>query len=256
LLAAIGVEEDISNEAFPFMTWRTLHLSNGVSVRALRVTFVGELGYELHISTEQMSSAYAALWNAADRHPELDAVPAGYRVLETLRLEKGYRVWGSDLGPQTNPLEAGLAFCCKWDKPGGFIGDEALKAIKAAGGPKRKLVCFTLDDDARISNSALGFTDAKADAELNLKSTDPLLLYGNEAITHEGVVVGYSTSAGFGYSVGRHIIYGFIPSHIADQKAEMTVGSFQLNAYGTRVNITKQPMNKALYDHKREKILM
>ena len=258
LLEAMGVEIDISNEAFPFMTWKALPLACGITVRAMRVTFVGELGYELHIPAESMSTVYSAVFRAAEQQPELGVTPAGYRILETCRLEKGYRVWSSDLNQQTTPLEAGLAFCCKWDKPGGFIGREALLEQKKQGGAKRKLACFTLDDEKSITAGALGLTDIKADAALGISEDEQLYLYGNEAVTFEGKVVGYSTSAGLGYTVGKHIVYGFIPTELADRfaKSPAPKGAFQINAYGKLVNMTMHKANQSLYDPKREKILM
>ena len=239
------------------MTWRGVQLSCCVTVRALRVTFIGELGFELHVPMEQMHALYAALWSTAQAHPSLGVRNAGYRVLETLRLEKGYRVWGSDLSPYITPLEAGLAFCCKWGKNGGFIGEEALQRVKAEGGPRRKLCCFTVADGALLSNAALGFThpDPAVDAALHLRSHDPLQLYGNEAVSYEGRVVSQSTSAGFGYSVNQTIVYAYLPAEIADIK-DAPLGSFHINAYGSQVPLIKQPNNRALYDHKREKILM
>lgn len=257
LLEAVGIESDISHASFPFMTCRDAWLACGVRARLLRVTFVGELGFELHVPAEQAHLVYSALFDAVSKHPELGVVPGGYRVLETLRLEKAYRVWGSDLGPQTNPLEAGLAFCCKWDKPNGFIGDRALMAIRERGGPSRRLVCFTVAEEASLSNEALGFTDAKSDAELDLEPSDPLVLSGNEAVTLAGQVVGYSTSAGFGYAVGKHIVYAFLPRELADRPIDQdATNAFHLNAYGMQVRLVRHPNNRALYDHKREKILV
>lgn len=114
LLEAAGVEENISNASFPFMQWRQLTIA-GCSLRALRVTFVGELGYELHVPVEFARTLYEELWHAGQ---SFGVVNAGYKCIESLRLEKGYRVWGSDLTPDTNPYEAGLGFCVKLDKVG------------------------------------------------------------------------------------------------------------------------------------------
>jgi sarcosine dehydrogenase len=249
LIQALGVEEDISNGAFPFMTWQSIQLACGVTVRALRVTFVGELGYELHVPMEMLEAVYTSLWRTAQAHRELGVRNGGYRCLETLRLEKGYRVWSSDLNPQTNPLEAGLGFCCKFGKQGGFIGEQALEKLKKEGGPSRKIVCFTIDNASLLSNKSLGFQspDAQVDAELNISPSDPLFLYGNEAIRHvqSGKIVSYSTSAGFGYTVGEHIIYAYLPRQMADQKEGFgAVGEFEVNAFGTWVPMTRHTLNR------------
>ena len=254
LLQKLGVEEDLSHEALPFMTSRILQFSNGISARALRVTFIGELGFELHLPMEQTGQMYAALWKAAQSDPTLFVRNGGYRILESLRLEKGYRVWGSDLNPQCSPLEAGLGFCCAWDKPGGFIGEQALKAVKSSGGPTRKLVCFTIENDDALSNESLGFSAPDVDPSLGINASDALFLYGNEAVSYRGKVVGYSTSAGFGYTVGRHIVYAFLPTELADLKGNPE--GFTLNAYAREVPLKKEVNNKALYDPKRERILI
>lgn len=140
LLEATGVEQDISNAEFPFMQWRQLNIA-GCPVRALRVTFVGELGYELHVPVEFALTLYEHLWKTG-QGTQFSVVNAGYKCIESLRLEKGYRVWGSDLTPDTNPYEAGLGFCVKLDKPGGFIGREALLKVKQVCLPRSPLRCL------------------------------------------------------------------------------------------------------------------
>jgi glycine cleavage system aminomethyltransferase T len=126
--------------------------------------------------------AYKFLTAAADSTNPRLAIPGGSRSLETLRLENGSRVCGSDLSPQISPLEAGLGFCCKFGKAGGFIGEEALMRMKHAGGPQRQLVCFTLAIEADLSNAALGFVDAASNTRLHLRPGDLLTLIGNEAV--------------------------------------------------------------------------
>ena len=99
-------------------------------VRALRVTYVGELGWELYCPTEYGLGLWRALWEAGEPH---GIVAAGYRAIDSMRLEKGYRVWGADITPDETPYEGGVGFCVKLDKEGGFIGREALAEAKEAG---------------------------------------------------------------------------------------------------------------------------
>ena len=120
-------------------------------VRALRVTFVGELGWELYASSEYGAALWETVW-AAGRSTVWS--PAGYRAIDSMRLEKGYRVWGSDLTAETTPYEAGLGFCVKLDKPGGFEGRDALLAAREAGGPTRRLRAIVLDDPTPWSSAA------------------------------------------------------------------------------------------------------
>ena len=120
---------DLSNAAFPFMTAQEISVAD-VPVRALRVTFTGELGWELYAPAEYGLGLWTTLWEAGREH---GLVAGGYRAIESLRLEKGYRVWSTDITPETTPYEAGLGFCVKLDKPGGFEGREALVAREGAG---------------------------------------------------------------------------------------------------------------------------
>ena len=133
--------DDVSNEAFPFATWRKIAIG-GAIVRALRITYVGELGWELHVPTEHTLSVYQRLLAAGRAH---GLANAGYRAIESLRLEKGNRAWGTDIGPDYSPLEAGLGWAVKLKTNLPFLGREALMSQKAK--PLRKrLACFTLDD--------------------------------------------------------------------------------------------------------------
>ena len=122
--------DSLSNEDFPYMTMREITVGD-VPVRALRVTFVGELGWELYCPTEYGAGLWRALWEAGQPH---GLVAGGYKAIDTLRLEKGYRVWAADITPDETPYEAGLGFCVKLDKDGGFIGRDALAAEPATGG--------------------------------------------------------------------------------------------------------------------------
>ncbi len=172
---------DLSDLAFPFMTAQELTVGD-VPARAVRVTFVGELGWELYASTEYGAALWRTLWAAGQ---EDGLLACGYRAIESLRLEKGYRVWSSDVTPETTPYEAGLGFCVKLDKPGGFIGADALRAAKAAG-PARRLACLTVDDPRRV-------------------------VLGSEPVRVAGSVVGRVTSGGYGYTVERSIAYAYLP---------------------------------------------
>ena len=172
---------DLGDAAFPFMTAQQISIGP-VPVLAQRVTFVGELGFELYTPTEYGAALWNSLWSAgADR----GLVAAGYRAIESLRLEKGYRVWSSDLTPETDPLSAGLGFCVAWDKPGGFLGREALIAIRDAG-PAQKLCCFVLDDPTAV-------------------------VLGGEPVRVGDEIVGRVTSGGFGFTVQASIGYGYLP---------------------------------------------
>src|SRR5882672_2643101 len=114
----------------------------GSPVRALRVTYVGELGWELHLPVETASAVYDAL-KAAGK--PFGIANAGYRAIESLRLEKGYRAWGSDIGPDHTPLEAGLGWAVKFAKGIPFLGRDALSEQKAQS-PKKQLACYTMED--------------------------------------------------------------------------------------------------------------
>ena len=126
--------QSLASEDFPYMSVREITVGD-VPVRALRVTYVGELGFELYCPTEYGLTLWRTLWEAGEPH---GLVAGGYRAIDSLRLEKGYRVWGADITPDETPYEGGLGFCVKPDKPGGFIGREALaeaRARQAAGLP-------------------------------------------------------------------------------------------------------------------------
>jgi 4-methylaminobutanoate oxidase (formaldehyde-forming) len=152
-----------------------------VPVRALRVTFVGELGWELYASTEYGLTLWETLWQAGRAH---GMVAGGYRAIESMRLEKGYRVWGSDLTAETTPFEAGLGFAVKLDKPGGFCGRDALLAARQEG-LTRRIRAIVLDS--------------------------PEVVLGNEPVRVDGDVVGRVTSGGYGYSVDASIAYAYLP---------------------------------------------
>jgi sarcosine dehydrogenase len=170
--------DDVSNSAFPFGHIRKISIA-GAQVRALRVTYVGELGWELHTPLTQTGAVFDALM-AAD--PDLR--PAGYRALESLRLEKGYRAWSSDITPNDTPFEAGLGWAVKMQGNTQFLGRAALDLI--TGQPlKKRMAGFTVADPAAV-------------------------LVGRETILRDGQPVGYLTSGGYGYTIGKSIGFGYV----------------------------------------------
>jgi 4-methylaminobutanoate oxidase (formaldehyde-forming) len=170
----------LSNSAFPYMTAQPLSVGD-VPVLALRVTYVGELGWELYCPTEYGQRLWDTLWDAGQ---EVGLLAGGYRAIETLRLEKGYRYWSADIGPDYTPFEAGLGFAVKLDK-GDFIGRSALLKQKAVG-LERKLCCLTVTDPTALAT-------------------------GNEPVRHGGRVVGWITSGGYGFAVRQSIAYAYLP---------------------------------------------
>ena len=171
---------DMSDAAFPFATSQEIELGYAI-VRASRITYVGELGWELYIPTEFMTGVYDAIVEAGDA---FELVHAGYHALNSLRMEKGYRHWGHDITDEDTPLEAGLGFAVKLNKPGGFIGREALMRQKA-GGLKQRLVQFLLT------------------------SPEPLL-YHNEPIWRGDVIVGYIRSGMYAHTLGAAAGLGYV----------------------------------------------
>jgi sarcosine dehydrogenase len=207
-------QNDVSNEAFPYLAAREIRVGYA-PVLALRVTYAGELGWELHVPSEYALHVYEALWNAGQ---DLGVANAGYRALDSLRLEKGYRYWSSELSPDTNPYEAGLGFAVSLKK-GDFIGRNALEKIRKEG-VKRKLACFLMD----------GFVP----------------LHGGEAILHEGRVIETVTSGGYGHTIAKSIAYGFVPA------APLHGGYFEVESFGVRY--PARLSERAPYDPDRRKI--
>lgn len=171
---------DLSNEGFPFMTAREIDVGYAW-VLAYRVTFIGELGWELHVPATQAVQTYDLLMEAGR---DLGLRNAGMQTLNSLRLEKAYRDFGIDVDNTDNPIEAGLGFAVKLDKPGGFIGRDALAAIRAQGVPKTRMLQFLLKDP------------------------EPLM-YGNEMIYLGDRQVGYIQVGGYGHSLGGAVGIGF-----------------------------------------------
>jgi 4-methylaminobutanoate oxidase (formaldehyde-forming) len=173
--------EDLGNEAFPYMSLRETTIGN-VPVRALRVTYVGELGWELYCPSEYGAGLWRTLWEAGEPH---GIAAGGYRAIDSMRLEKGYRVWGADITPDETPYEGGVGFCAKLDKEGGFVGREALVEAKERG-PRNRLRCLVLEDPHSIA-------------------------LGNEPVRVGGRICGRVTTGGYGYTVERSLAYAYLP---------------------------------------------
>jgi 4-methylaminobutanoate oxidase (formaldehyde-forming) len=202
---------------FPYMSTRELAVGD-VPVRALRVTFVGELGWEVYCPTEYGAGLWRALWAAGEPH---GMIAGGYRAIDSMRLEKGYRVWAADITPEETPFEAGLGFCVK--RNGGFLGASALELDAPGGPPKpaRRLRCLVLEDPRSVA-------------------------LGNEPVRLDGAVLGRVTSGGYGYTVERSIAYAYLP-------AEVEIGTkVEVDIFGEWVGgeVAKEP----LYDPKGERV--
>jgi 4-methylaminobutanoate oxidase (formaldehyde-forming) len=188
-------QADLSNEAFPYLRARDLAVG-AVPCLALRVTYVGELGWELYCPMEFGLRLWDTLWEGGNGH---GLVPGGYKAIDSLRLEKGYRVWGADITPDDNPFEAGLGFAVKLDKQE-FVGREALVAARESE-PERRLACLVLDDPRAVA-------------------------LGSEPVRVEGETAGRVTSGGYGYSVERSIAYAYVPAARADPETPVEVEIF------------------------------
>jgi len=191
-------DADVSNAGFPFGAVREITIA-GAKVRALRVTYVGELGWELHVPIAAIGTVFDALMEAG--HGE-GIVPAGYRAIESLRLEKGYRAWGADITPNDSPFHAGLGWAVKLKSNEDFIGRAASEAI--ASRPLVKMLA--------------GFTTERED----------VVLAGRETILRNGEFAGYLTSGGYGYTVGRPVGYGYVRQAGGVDEAYLKAGEYEL----------------------------
>jgi 4-methylaminobutanoate oxidase (formaldehyde-forming) len=215
-------DADLSNEAFPFATTREISLGLA-TVRAVRITYVGELGWELHVPSDQFSRVYDTLREAGK---DLEVANAGHYAINSLRLEKGYRAWGAELSPDDTPLEAGLAFAINWNKP--FIGREALLKQKSAG-LKRQLVIFVVENSEPV-------------------------LWGSELIFRDGTPVGYTTSGSYGHTIGGAIGMGYINCNEGVSADFIKSGRYEININGIRH--AARAHLRAPYDPERKRILV
>jgi glycine cleavage system aminomethyltransferase T/glycine/D-amino acid oxidase-like deaminating enzyme len=191
-------DADLSNEAFPYMTGRRIDVGTAPCL-ALRVTYVGELGWELYAPVEFGASLFTALLEAGRDH---DVVPAGYRAIDSLRVEKGYLAWGSDLTPEEDPFQAGLGFAVATEKD--FLGREALDSRRGRS-DRPRLACLVLDDPRAM-------------------------VLGNEPVFAGDDVVARVTSGGIGYAVDRSIAFAYVPPELAEPGTRL-----ETEVFGDRV---------------------
>jgi 4-methylaminobutanoate oxidase (formaldehyde-forming) len=205
----------LDNASFPYLSARELDLGIARAL-VLRVSYVGELGYELHVPTEYALYLYDALWNAGE---PFGIANVGYRAVNSLRLEKHYLAWGSDITPDYNPYEAGLGFCVALGK-GEFAARAALARVKAAGA-RRNLAWF----------------DAQGDIDM----------WGGEIVVAGDRVAGRVTSGGYGYTVGRNLFCAYVG---ADEPPD---ASYAIEVMGARYPCVRHA--RPPYDPARKRIL-
>ena len=208
-------EHDVSNAAFPFGTARQI-IVGAAHVQAVRIGYVGELGWELHVPTEFARHVYDCLWQAGQAHGIRDV---GYRAIESLRLEKGYLYWSADITPDYTPIEAGLGFRVHLKSKGDFTGRAVLEKQKSEG-TRQRLCTFVCDDKLPIT--------------------------GGETILHDGKTVSVASSAGYGHTVGQTIILGYLPDALAQE------ADFELELFGARHAIRR--VDGQLYDPANERL--
>ncbi len=217
-------QTDLSNDLFKFGTSQLIEVGK-VACRAARITYVGELGYELHVLVDQATLLYDTLWAAGQT---FGVVNAGHYAINSLRLEKGYRAFGTELSPDDTPFEAGLDFVVSFKKPGGFIGREALLDLKEKP-PAKRLMSFVVED------------------------SEPTL-WGGERIFRDTLCVGYTSSGSYGHAVGGAVALGYVKnqgSPLTD--AYLLSGRYEIDIGGER--FSARATLDCPYDPKRQSIL-
>jgi 4-methylaminobutanoate oxidase (formaldehyde-forming) len=197
-------DADLSNDDFPFGTAQRIAVGRATAL-AVRITYVGELGWELHVSSDQTGLAYDTIMSAG---ADLGVTDAGHYAINSLRLEKGYRAWGPDLSCDDSPLEAGLGFAVSFEKATPFLGREALLKQKAAGIRKR-LASFVVQDPGQI-------------------------LWGGERIFRDGECVGYTTSAAYGHVLGGAVALGYVRRQEPVTAEWVRAGRYTIDVAGTQ----------------------
>lgn len=220
-------DTDLSHEAYPFGTVKEIAIAETLC-HAARVTYVGELGWELHVPSGQADLLLDRLLEAGEQH---GASLAGHYAINSLRLEKAYRAWGHELSPDETPLEAGLGFAVAWDKTGGFIGRDALLEQREVGSnmmPKRLLAYRAIDPE--------------------------VILWGGERLRRDGQPIGYTTSAAYGHAVGGAVALGYA-KHAAGVSAEwVAAGIFTVEVDGRQHQV--EPSLKPFYNPDRSRMLL
>ena len=214
--------EDMSNEAFAFGTSREIDLGYAF-VRASRITYMGELGWELYMPTEFATGVYEKIVEAG---AAFGMVHAGAHAMNSLRMEKAYRHWGHDITDEETPVEAGLGFAVAWDKPGGFIGRDAILRQKEQG-VKQRMVQFLLKDPEKQ-------------------------LYHNEPIYRDGEIVGYLTSGMYGHTLGGAVGLGYVENPDGVDADYVNSGTYQIEVAGIMVDATASL--RPMYDPKSERV--
>ncbi len=218
-------DADFTNKAFPFGQVREIALGYATAY-ANRMTYVGELGWELIVPVEFAVGVYEALHEAGQ---EFGLSDAGYYALEALRLEKGYRAWSRELTPDINPYEAGLGFTVAMDKSGGFIGKDALTIFEAENNIQRRIVQLTLEDGSAV-------------------------LWGGELILRNGVPVGEIRSAAHGHTLGCAVTLGLVSDEAGINKDWLEQGDFEIDVAGKRYRARLHL--RSPYDPKSERVKM
>ena len=222
LLASLS-DTDFSHDAFPFATMRRINIGYS-QLHALRITYCGELGWELYVPTEYLQQVYDDLVGAG---AEFGLSHCGYHALNSLRIEKAYREFAHDIGADDTPVEAGLGFTCKLDKPGGFLGMQRVREQKEQKVLPRRLVQFLLEDPQP-------------------------LLYHAEPIYRDGDYVGYTSSGMYGYSLGGAVGLGYVNEPEGVTADYLNSGTFEIEVEGKRypARASLRPM----YDPKNERV--
>jgi 4-methylaminobutanoate oxidase (formaldehyde-forming) len=221
------VDGDLANDAFPFGAVREVGIG-GARLHAARVTYVGELGWELHVPAADATSVLQAVLAAGD--DTTAATLAGHYAINSLRLEKAYRAWGHELSPDETPVEAGLSFAVAWDKPGGFIGRDALLPQRESGVdalPKRLVAFRALDPE--------------------------VTLWGGERLWRDGAPLGYTTSAAYGHAVGGAVALGYAKNPEGVSADWLKAGSYAVEVNGQRHAV--EASLKPFYDPDRSRVL-
>jgi len=217
---------DLSNAAFPFGQSKEIEIGYA-RVRASRITYVGELGWELYIPTEFTAHVFETLWEAGE---EFGLTPAGMHSMNNARMEKAYRHWGHDIADEDTPLEAGLGFAVAWDKKGGFIGKDALEKQRAKNVQSKRMVCLALEDNSAAAP----------------------MIYHEEPIYRDGVIVGSTTSGAWGHRIERSLGLGYVKHDVGVTKDWIESGKWEIELAWQRYPAKVQL--QAFYDPKGERI--